>query len=118
MLKLKRYAQDEAMVLDVEQLYHNGNELELDERGYAKRSTHQENLIPSGKLGALVCRDLKVGARFNIGTGFNDLQRRALWADRANLVGRIVSYKHFAQQGVKDAPRHPVFVSFRDPMDL
>lgn len=116
MLKLKRFAQSEAIVIGVEERLHNANEATLDERGYTKRSSHQENKIPTGVLGALVCRMGEV--TFNIGTGFDDSQRAWLWENRASLPGKIVTFKHFAQTGVKEAPRHPVFLAFRDREDL
>jgi DNA ligase-1 len=118
MLKLKRFEQDEAVVIGYEELMYNWNDLEEDERGYAKRSTAKDGKVPSGKLGALICKHLQSGAIFNIGTGFTDFQRRVLWGDRERLIDCIVTFKHFAQQGVKDSPRHPVFVSFRPKEDL
>ena len=116
LIKLKRFAQDEAVVVGVQELMHNDNEPELDERGYTKRSSAQGGQVPSGKLGALVCH--LNGIEFNIGTGFDDYQRKLLWQQRESLIGRIVTFKHFNQQGVLSAPRHPVFISFRDPIDL
>lgn len=32
-------------------------------------------------------------------------------------AGRIVNYKHFPV-GAKEAPRHPVYLGLRDPLDL
>ena len=117
MLKLKRYEQSEALIVDYEQLMYNENELTQDELGYAKRSTAKDGKYPSDKLGALVC-ELPNGVTFSLGTGFDDLQRKLLWKQRAFLPGRVVTFKHFAQQGVLARPRHPVFVSFRDPDDM
>lgn len=119
LLKLKRYAQDEAVVTGVEPLRHNANDPETDERGYTKRSSHQDNKIPVEMLGALRCELLgSPGVKFNLGTGFTEAERRMLWGMRDGLIGRTVSFKHFKQAGVKIAPRHPVFVSFRDVIDL
>jgi len=120
MLKLKRYSDGEAVVIGVTEQEHNANDLESDERGYAKRSSAKEGKIPTGRLGALVCRLLvnkkPTDVTFNIGTGFDDWTRRTLWTTPP--IGKIVTFKHFAQQGVLNAPRHPVFKSFRDPDDL
>ena len=117
LLKLKRHVTSEARVIDTEPLLHNANAAELDERGYTKRSTHQDGKVELAMLGALVCQ-LPSGITFNIGTGFTEFERVSLWRQRKHLPGRIVTFKHFAQQGVKDRPRHPVFVAFRDPRDL
>lgn len=122
MLKLKRFVDGEAVVVGVEELQRNYNEATLDERGYTKRSSHQENKCGAGVLGALVCvqyldnppQDLP---EFNIGTGFDAVTRESLWTIRSNLPGRIVKYKSFPV-GVKDKPRHPVFLGFRDRSDM
>ena len=45
-------------------------------------------------------------------TGFTDHDRHLLWAQRADLLGRVVKYKSM-KAGVLDAPRHPVFLGFR-----
>jgi DNA ligase-1 len=33
------------------------------------------------------------------------------------LAGKIAKYKHF-EVGVKEAPRFPVFLGFRNPLDM
>ena len=52
-----------------------------------------------------------------IGTGFDAADRDDLWAEQDKLMGRIVKYKSFPV-GVKDAPRHPVWLGFRHPDDM
>ena len=120
MLKIKPFVDAEAVVIGVEELMHNMNDPEVSQLGLQKRSHHQANKVPSGKLGALVCRritpinyeDTIQSAPFSIGTGFDDAQRRLLWAQRDELFGKIVKYKSM-QRGVLEAPRHPVFLGFR-----
>lgn len=116
MIKLKRFLDAEATVIGVEELMSNQNEAELDERGYTKRSSHQENKVPMNTLGALVCRTPE-GVEFNIGTGFDAASREVLWRLRGALPGRTVKYKYFPV-GIKEKPRHPVFLGFRDPADI
>jgi DNA ligase-1 len=119
LLKVKRFKDDsEAIVLDFEPLYRNHNSAELDERGYTKRSSHQDNKVADECLGALVLRDIHDGREFRLGSGFTESQRYSLWADRINLTGCIVKYKSFTATGVKDKPRHPIFLGFRDPRDI
>lgn len=119
LLKMKRFADGEAIVIGAEELLHNNNKAEVDARGLTKRSSHQENKVSASILGALRVRDFVTGLEFQIGTGFTAADRAELWAMHANntLVGRIAKYKHF-EGGVKNAPRFPVFCGFRDPMDL
>lgn len=117
LLKVKRFQDSEAVVLDYELLNRNLNEQTKDERGYSKRSTSQDGKVAADLIGSLLVRDCVSGIDFNIGSGFTELQRRALYADRANLKGKIVKYKSFSI-GVKEKPRFPIFLGFRSPLDM
>ena len=117
LLKIKRFQDAEAIVIGYEQLFHNENVATIDERGYTKRSSHQENKVPTNMLGALICRDITTGIEFNIGTGFTHAQRNEFWLMREMLIGKIAKYKFFPV-GVKEAPRHPVFLGFRHKEDM
>ena len=117
LLKVKRFEDGEAGILAVEEQMHNGNEATTNELGRTQRSSHKENKVPMGKLGALVCKDLVTGIQFSIGTGFTDKLRKDMWAHRDTLIGATVKYKSF-KIGVKDAPRHPVFLGMRDVDDM
>lgn len=116
LLKLKRFQDDEAEVVGVEELLRNGNEAKTNELGHTERSSHKANMIPSGTLGALICKT-KDGVEFRIGTGLTQADRDSLWAVRDTLPGKLVKFKYFTI-GVKVAPRFPVFLGFRDPIDL
>lgn len=118
LLKLKRWSDSEAVVTGFKEKMHNGNEARVDERGYTKRSSHQENLVPMNTLGALVVRDVTTQIEFDLGTGFDDVTRKKVWDLRSSYVGQLVTYKHFDLCGVKEAPRFPTFKSFRDKRDL
>lgn len=115
LLKLKRFATTEAKIIGFEELLVNNNRPRLDERGYQVRSSHQENLHPAGVLGALIV-DWH-GFPLHIGTGFDAFDREVLWKTRASLVGKSVTFKYLPH-GMKDLPRHPVFLSIRSEFDL
>ncbi len=117
LLKVKRYADSEAEILDFEPLHRNANEPYLDDRGYTARSSSISGLVPVGMLGSLHVRDLHSGVEFDIGSGFNEAQRNALWAERSSLRGRVIKYKSFSI-GVKEKPRFPIFLGFRSLLDL
>jgi DNA ligase-1 len=116
LLKLKRFVDAEAEVIGFEERMHNGNEATISELGRTKRSSHKANKSGRGDLGALVCR-LPSGIEFNIGTGFTDDERAAIWKDRDSFIGRLAKFKSFPIGG-KDAPRHPVFLGWRHSDDL
>ena len=111
LLKLKRFKDAEFKVVGFEERMHNSNEATVNELGRTSRSSHQANMVPRGDLGALIC---KYGdTTFNVGTGFDDAQRKFLWLTRDELIGKIAKVKYFAV-GMKDLPRHPVFLGFRE----
>lgn len=116
LLKVKRFVDDEAEVIGTTELRRNNNEATTDETGYTKRSTHKAGKADGGTLGTLTVKGKTgqfEGVEFEIGTGFTAEQRQNLWDGRKYLVGKVVTYKHFPI-GVKDKPRHPVFLRFRD----
>ncbi|GAC1457692.1 MAG: hypothetical protein NVSMB70_01650 [Chamaesiphon sp.] len=115
LLKLKRFEDAEFPVVGYTERMHNGNEAKISELGYAKRSSHKENKVGRGDLGALILH-YGPGAQFQCGTGFDDAQRGALWQARDQLIGKVAKVKYLAV-GMKDVPRHPVFLGFRDPSD-
>ena len=117
LIKVKRFSDSEATILGIEEQMKNNNEKKTNELGRSQRSSHKENKTPMGTLGALVCKDAYTGIQFNIGTGFTDNLRDRLWGCKDELIGQIVKYKYF-DIGVKDAPRHPVFLGFRNLEDL
>jgi len=118
LLKVKRFHDAEAIITDFSALLRNENAAELDERGYTKRSTAQAGKFADELLGSLRVKDLTTGVQFDIGSGFTEAQRIGLWNERHTLVGKLIKYKSFANAGVKDKPRFPIFLGFRSPIDL
>lgn len=119
LLKVKRFDDMEAEIIGVEERMHNGNVAFTNELGRTARSSHQENQVPTGTLGAFVVKGLTAfeGITFNVGTGLDDAQRAAAWAIKDTLIGKVIKVKYFSI-GTKDAPRHPVFLGYRDLIDL
>lgn len=117
LLKLKRFTDAEAKIIGFTELMHNANEAKRNELGHLERSSRKAGKIGKQTLGALMVKDLKTGVEFDIGTGFTTEQRRLLWVVGDNLIGKVVKYKS-QPTGVKEKPRFPVFLGFRDPRDL
>lgn len=117
MLKVKRFTDSEAVIIGCVEQQTNTNEATVDETGYTKRSHAKGGKVAAGVLGTLQVRDIKTGVEFELGTGFTYEQRANLWAGREYLPGKLVKYKYFPI-GIKDKPRHPVFIGFRDRRDL
>ena len=105
MLKLKPVEDAEAKVVGVTQLLRN-----MDTSTKCK-----DNMVPVPMLGALVVEAF--GVQFEIGTGFNEKQRREYWSYRGGLIGKYVTFKYqeLSRYGV---PRFPVFKGFRSQGDM
>jgi DNA ligase-1 len=116
-IKLKRFLDSEAEVIAITELQHNLNAREVNEVGRTKRSTHQAGKSGGDTMGSLYVRDLTSGVEFEIGTGFTAEDRQEWWNYRIQRLGLIVKYKFFPV-GVKDKPRHPVYLGVRDPEDM
>ena len=71
----------------------------------------------AGRLGALVCESSDGVIRVNVGSGYTDGQRSALWAQGHDLVGQIVTVKYNARIKDKNSKQEslflPIFVELR-----
>ena len=119
LLKLKRFTDAEAVVVDVLESFVNNNEAVIDERGYTKRSQAAAGRTEGkGMVGKLVCRFPDSDQTFEIGTfkGLTNEDKIEIWNFRTNYVGAAVKFKYF-EHGMKDLPRHGVFLGWRDSDD-
>lgn len=119
LLKLKRFMDAEAEIIGYTNRFHNQNEATKNAIGYTERSTAKSGMLGVDTLGSLtVCMETDgEPIIFSIGSGFTDSLRDELWDDKDNLIGKIVKFKYFAV-GVKDRPRFPIFLGFRDKRDM
>lgn len=121
LLKLKRFLDGEAEVLEVIEEQFNGNEAQKDNLGRTKRSSAKAGKTGKGRAGALRVRDLRTGAVFEVGTGMTDADKAEWWQwwTRTPAPGgdRLVKYKYFPI-GMQARPRHPVYLSWRHPSDM
>jgi len=122
LIKLKRFEDSEAYVLEVYPRQKNTNKLEKDERGYAKRSSKKAGKIDLAEVGGFKCKDIKTKVIFDCAPGIMTQEgRRQLWKKRGQLLdqagGKILKYR-FQPAGVKDKPRFPRFIGWRSRLDL
>jgi DNA ligase-1 len=115
LLKLKSFLDDEATVIGFEEKMTNTNIKETDERGYSKRSSKKEGLLPANTLGSLQVQ--WGGVVFNIGSGFTDEQRKDIWDNQDKCLGKLVTFKYqeLSSYGV---PRFPTWKAFRNELDM
>ena len=122
LLKVKRSADMEAVIIGAEEQMHNGNEAFTSELGRTKRSKVQSGLVDKGTLGALIVRGVNgpyKDVEFSVGTGFDDAERAAIWASRTLIIhgSQTVKIGYFPL-GSKDKPRHPTWLGFRSLDDM
>lgn len=120
LLKIKQFADEEMTVTGFVEMMHNDNEAEEDAFGRTKRSTAKEGMRPAGVMGVMV-GETEDGATVELGTGFTAEERAVMWNMRDTLLGKLVKFKHLPDPGGRAAgqrPRHPVYLGFRDPIDL
>ncbi len=117
LLKVKRFQDSEAIIVGYDNVYRNENVAVVNNLGFTERSTHQSGKVADDQLGSLTVKDISTGVFFSIGSGFTEYQRITLWKNPTALLGKIVKYKSFSV-GVKDKPRFPIFLGFRDPLDM
>jgi DNA ligase-1 len=123
LLKVKRFEDSEAKITGFVEQLTNENEAEEDELGHTKRSTCQKNMIPNGHLGKFIAteigdtpwkgKDLKIGGA----KGMTKEMRKEIWENQDKYLGKIVKYT-FQPHGVKDLPRLPIWIGFRDESDM
>jgi DNA ligase-1 len=107
----------EGVCIRLEEAYENQNEAKINELGHTERSTHQENMVPKGMVGALWLLTPE-GKEIKVGAGkLKHEERKFYWENPDKIIGQIVKYA-FLGVGELNAPRHPRFISFRAEEDM
>lgn len=117
LLKIKKFFDDEAELLEIIEAQHNLNEQDYDELGYSKRSSCKENLVPAGTAGSMVVKWNNKEFRVGFGPGFTDEKKQWIWDNRISLLGELVkfSYQELSKDGI---PRFGKMLEIRHPDDL
>lgn len=76
LLKIKRFSDSEAIILECVEQMTNTNEKELDNFGNTKRSSKKAGKVAGNTLGAFKVRDVVTNVEFEIGTGLIKEQRQ------------------------------------------
>ena len=128
LLRIKRFIEEDAVVLEIDEGQTNLNEAKVNELGRTERSTHAENMVPNGMVGNLVCELTKdvvhrgeklfvKGQRIRVSAGRMPHDDRKRYFEQQHLlIGKTIKFKTFPI-GVKDKPRFPTFQSLRSDAD-
>ena len=98
LIKKKLYKDSEARIIGFLELYMKGN-------------------VPGNTLGKLIVEDIYTKQQFKVGTGYTNEERKHIWENKDIYLNKLIKYKYFPI-GIKDKPRHPVFLAFRHEHDL
>ena len=109
----------EAEVIGFEEGQHNTNEATINELGRTNRSTDADGMVPSGRLGAFLVRDIVTEVEFKVGNGEGMTHAfcTEVWENQPKYMGKVLKYRHKVVGGY-DKPRQAQFVGWRDPIDL
>lgn len=117
LLKVKRFTDSEAEIVGFLEQMENNNEIEINELGNNFRSKIKENMVAKNTMGALLVKELSTGIEFKVASGFTDAQRKEIWDNQNEYLGKIIKFK-YQEHGTVDKPRIPVFIGFRSKDDL
>jgi len=129
--RIKRFIDAEFLIEELTEGQHNANEAETNLLGRTERSTLAENMKPNGMLGNLkgtLLADvldpqtnkvlIKAGERVTVSAGtLTEAERLHYFINFIEIKGMIGKFKLFPK-GIKDKPRFPVFLNFRNPNDI
>lgn len=129
LLRIKRFIEEEALVIAVEEGNANENEAQVNELGRTFRTSHQDNKVPNGLVGNLQCSVLKdvyyedelilmKGQIITVSPGNMDHKMRKHYFDnQGEIVNKAITFKFFPK-GIKTQPRFPTFKSLRSAEDM
>lgn len=131
LLRIKRFIEEDALVVGIVEGNTNTNQALTNERGLQYRQTLAEGMVPNGMVGSLTCKLLKdikdpvTGAvillkdsEVTVSPGKMTEDECKLYFENPGLiVGHTIKFKFFPK-GVKDKPRFPTYVAHRDPVDM
>jgi DNA ligase-1 len=118
LLRIKRFVQEDAVVLEIIPAMENTNEKKVNELGRSERSSHAANKVPKEMVGMLLCRDVKTGKTIRVGPGkMKHSQRVHLFKHPEEILGETISYKKFSH-GEHEAPRFPTYEHTRLKVDI
>jgi DNA ligase 1 len=119
LLKMKASEDLEGVIVGFVPLMANNALSFPDQRGLLKKTKRKADREPTESLGAFTVATLLNGqtVEFNVGTGLTDSERVLFWDNRNNLLGKYVKVRYIPV-GMGQKPRNPVFLGFRDPLDM
>lgn len=118
LLRIKRFIEEEAVVLSITEGESNMNDAQQNELGLQFRTSHQAGMVPNGLVGSLQCLVVKTGEEITVAAGrMTHHEREVYFRNQEHLIGKTIKYKFFPKGG-KDKPRFPTFQCIRVESDM
>lgn len=116
LVKWKLWVDAEGVVVGFEEGETNTNELGTDELGHAKRSQAKGGMVKNGTLGVYLVQTeqwgvLKVSSFGDAAFGMK------VWANKSQYLGKVLTFK-YQPHGMKEKPRIPIGLRFKDDAEL
>lgn len=128
--RIKRFVDFEFMADEIIEGQENQNEAQINELGLTFRSSHQENMVGNGMVGAMIGPVLDTvkdssgkvlfekGQRVRVGAGCMTHAQRKHYFENPDELRKEISKAKFFPKGIKDKPRFPTWQSFRNSEDM
>jgi DNA ligase-1 len=112
LLKVKKFFDDEAVLVRMVEKMTNTNPKTLDKLGNSKRSSHKAGKVPAGTVGTFIAlwkgKEIKLG----FGEGICDYHKQEFWDNQQNYIGKQLTFT-YQEISPKGEPRFGKFVGFR-----
>lgn len=124
LLKIKPFEDSEGIIIGFEEMFHNENDPTTSPIGTQVRSTHKNNMKPSGMLGNLIVNLPEFRVPVKVGSGLTQSLRKEIWDNINTYLGKYVKIRYTTFGAKKtdisclNSPRHPVFLGFREEFDM
>jgi DNA ligase-1 len=129
--RIKRFVDFEFTVTEIIEGEENQNAAQINELGLQFRSSHKDNKVANGMIGAMLGKTLTVvkdpttgavlfdaGQDVKVGAGcLSHEQRRYYFEHQDEFKSKLHKAKFFPK-GIKDKPRFPTWQTFKDPVDI
>jgi DNA ligase-1 len=113
LMKLKRFSEEDCVVVGFVEQMTNTNTPIVDALGYTERSTAKEGMVPANTLGKLVV--IFGGEELEISCGaFDHMMRKHIWQHQDIFLNKVVVVRHFDINLVGYKPRFPRAIGWRD----
>lgn len=117
LLKRKPFLDAEGKILSMYPQNFNSNEPKMNEMGLNKRSKKKAGMVEKDTLGGFILQTKWGELKCATGEGLTQVARKTIWDSREDFVGKYITFKYLPI-GMKDKPRHPIFLRFRDERDI